>query len=262
MLELKILSLPSPSSAKVFSTHLLLAFNSSLSQFLPTFYEQLFPCESATSKFSLLAQTLSLVFFAIILFMISCRNWLQVSISPKFYKPPFRQKIITQTVSKASKKKLLKIDIWCQFHQLFTYVQLQRKSCSKSTPGVNFTNFLRTAFTLVDPKSIKNTVKSSVSFYAFGICEHKSCTENVDEIDTWFLRMILLSSFLIIKVVKKLALKSQRVGFSDAALNSFCQALTYLSWYHKIQVELKWFSSVHPVHLCMIKQNLHKTNLL
>jgi hypothetical protein len=41
--------------------------------------------------------------------------------------------------------------------------------------GVNFTNVLRTAFTLVDPKNIKNTVKSSSSFYAFGVCERKSC---------------------------------------------------------------------------------------
>ncbi len=36
--------------------------------------------------------------------------------------------------------------------------------------GVNFTNVLRTASTLVDSESVKNTVKSSVSFYAFGIC--------------------------------------------------------------------------------------------
>jgi len=35
---------------------------------------------------------------------------------------------------------------------------------------------------LVDHKSIKNTVKSSVYFYAFGICTRKSCTWNVDEI--------------------------------------------------------------------------------
>ncbi len=30
----------------------------------------------------------------------------------------------------------------------------------KLTPGFNFINVLRTAFTLVDPKSVKNTVKS------------------------------------------------------------------------------------------------------
>jgi len=35
---------------------------------------------------------------------------------------------------------------------------------------------LRTAFSLVDPKIVKNTVESSVSFYAFGIYERKSCT--------------------------------------------------------------------------------------
>jgi hypothetical protein len=44
------------------------------------------------------------------------------------------------------------------------------------SPGVNFSNVLRTAFALVDPKSVKNTDKSSVSFYAFGIYERKSCT--------------------------------------------------------------------------------------
>jgi len=51
------------------------------------------------------------------------------------------------------------------------------------TEGVNFINVLCTAFALVDPKSVKNTVKLSVSFYTFGIYERKSCTQNVDEID-------------------------------------------------------------------------------
>jgi len=32
------------------------------------------------------------------------------------------------------------------------------------TEGVNFTNVLRTAFTLVYPESVKNTVKSQVFF--------------------------------------------------------------------------------------------------
>jgi len=36
-----------------------------------------------------------------------------------------------------------------------------------SQSGVDFTNVLSTAFTLVDPESIKNTVKSSVPFCAF-----------------------------------------------------------------------------------------------
>ncbi len=37
----------------------------------------------------------------------------------------------------------------------------------KLTTGVKFTNVLHTAFTLVDPKSIKNTVMSSVFFLGF-----------------------------------------------------------------------------------------------
>ncbi len=47
---------------------------------------------------------------------------------------------------------------------------------SVGTEKKQCTNVLRTAFTLVDPKSVKYTVKLSVSFYAFGICERKSCT--------------------------------------------------------------------------------------
>ncbi len=43
-------------------------------------------------------------------------------------------------------------------------------------PGVNFTNVLRASFMLIDPKSVKNKVKSSVSFYAFRICARKSWT--------------------------------------------------------------------------------------
>jgi len=58
------------------------------------------------------------------------------------------------------------------------------------SPCVNFTNVLCAAFMLVVPKSVKNTVKSSVSFYAFGICTHKSCTQNVDEIEPMFPTML------------------------------------------------------------------------
>ncbi len=45
--------------------------------------------------------------------------------------------------------------------------------------------FLHTAFALVDPESVKITVKSSVSFYAFGINEHESCAKNADEIEPY-----------------------------------------------------------------------------
>ncbi len=57
-------------------------------------------------------------------------------------------------------------------------VKLQSKSLITKIlrPGVNFINILRTAFALLDPKSVKSTVKSPVSFYAFGIYECKSCT--------------------------------------------------------------------------------------
>ena len=52
----------------------------------------------------------------------------------------------------------------------------REKKRVRQRQGVNFINILRTAFVLVDPKNIRNTAKSSVSFYAFGIYERKSCT--------------------------------------------------------------------------------------
>ncbi len=55
----------------------------------------------------------------------------------------------------------------------------QKSTCKmlmKLTPIANFINVLRAAFALVDPESVKNTVKSSVSFNAFGIYERKSCS--------------------------------------------------------------------------------------
>jgi hypothetical protein len=39
-----------------------------------------------------------------------------------------------------------------------------------TSPGVNFINVIQAAITLVDPKSMKNTVKSLVSFLLLG-CE-------------------------------------------------------------------------------------------
>ncbi len=53
----------------------------------------------------------------------------------------------------------------------------------KLTTGVNFINVLHTFFAHVDSKLAKNTVKSALSFYAFGLCKHKSCMKNVDEIE-------------------------------------------------------------------------------
>jgi len=43
-------------------------------------------------------------------------------------------------------------------------------------PGLNFINVLHTAFTQADPECTKKTVKSAMSFDAFGTYERKSCT--------------------------------------------------------------------------------------
>ncbi len=50
-------------------------------------------------------------------------------------------------------------------------------------PSVNFTSILCAAFTLVDPESVKNTVRSSISFYDFRNCTCKSSTQNIDKIE-------------------------------------------------------------------------------
>ncbi len=71
------------------------------------------------------------------------------------------------------------------FKENIIFFRFQSNSIFLPAPGLNFINVLHIAFTLVDPKSIKNTVKSSVSFYSFGICGRKGCTQNVDEIQPW-----------------------------------------------------------------------------
>jgi len=43
------------------------------------------------------------------------------------------------------------------------------------------------SFYLPDPRKRNISVKSSVSFYAFWISMHKSCTKNIDEIDTTYI---------------------------------------------------------------------------
>jgi len=49
--------------------------------------------------------------------------------------------------------------------------------------GVNFTNVLRAAFTLKDPKSAKKTVKLSSFFALLGSALVKAARKHVDEID-------------------------------------------------------------------------------
>ncbi len=59
------------------------------------------------------------------------------------------------------------------------------------TLDVNFINILCTAITHVGPERAKKTVKSALSFYAFGFHEHNSCTGNVDEIESSFSQTFL-----------------------------------------------------------------------
>ncbi len=62
-----------------------------------------------------------------------------------------------------------------QIHNRFSLILILPTLKKGRDPGLNFINVLRTAFMLVDPKSVKNTVKSYLSFYAFWIYWRKSC---------------------------------------------------------------------------------------
>ncbi len=54
-------------------------------------------------------------------------------------------------------------------------------------PEVNFRNIICAAFMREDPMSAKKNSQAVSLFCAFGICERKSCTLNVGEIDPkWF----------------------------------------------------------------------------
>ncbi len=75
--------------------------------------------------------------------------------------------------------------------------------------GVIFTNVLHAAFMLVDPKSVKNTVKLSIFFTLLGSTSVKA----VDEIDTRYHKrksdccldcLFALLGFLLIKALRKL----------------------------------------------------------
>jgi len=84
--------------------------------------------------------------------------------------------------------KTISVGLRAAFKKLtFRTQSLMRK---QSWPGVNFTNVLRTAFTLIDPESVKRYCWLNCIFCALGIYERTSCTLNVDEIDpSWSMRM-------------------------------------------------------------------------
>ena len=99
------------------------------------------------------------------------------SISSTFYKQLLR----TQT-PKAQKKTVKSSSFFALLGS--ASAKVARRMLVKLTPGANFINVLQAAFTLTDPKSIKKLLDLTVFFCAFGICERKSCSQKVDEIDT------------------------------------------------------------------------------
>jgi len=80
--------------------------------------------------------------------------------------------------------RLFCTEFWCQSQNITRkscqkrrlYKQSTWKMLMKLTPGLNFINVLRTAFTLTDPESVKDTDDLTVFFYPLGIYVCKSCT--------------------------------------------------------------------------------------
>jgi len=64
---------------------------------------------------------------------------------------------------------------------------------TKLTTELNFINVLHTAFMSAEPKSVNRYWWLNCIFYAFGIYEHKSCSQNIDEINTRFLKVFPLN---------------------------------------------------------------------
>jgi len=52
--------------------------------------------------------------------------------------------------------------------------------------GLNFINILWAAITCADPKSAKKYCQAVNLFWIFSICTPKSCSENDDEIESWY----------------------------------------------------------------------------
>jgi hypothetical protein len=62
------------------------------------------------------------------------------------------------------------------------------------TPGVNFINILRAAFTHADPESVKFQLSRHYHFTLLGYTRIKDAKKNVNEIETWCRRTLRVES--------------------------------------------------------------------
>ncbi len=69
------------------------------------------------------------------------------------------------------------------FHQIVYKHNCKFRIVVQNTEHIRSQFHQQSAYSFCARRSQKNTVKSSVSFYAFGIYKHKSCTKNGDEIE-------------------------------------------------------------------------------
>jgi len=121
---------------------------------------------------------------------------------------------------------------------LWKLITIFRALCQKfhtvsSTAGVNIINILGAVFTQANPKSVKDTDDLTVFFYAFGICDRKSCLQNLDEIE---IGLCTLSSDEFIRISKFRITKTNfdcRIWSNSIFMNEFIQ-----NWPFKDQIWL------------------------
>ncbi len=95
----------------------------------------------------------------------------------------------------------------------------------------------------IDPESVKNSVKSSVSFYAFGIYECKSCTQNVDENESGFYIYLNQSLYQCIS--------DTSIYFKIYTCRQFHQLYKHLFF---IRMSFRqFFFQLHECYVCMEK---------
>jgi len=105
------------------------------------------------------------------------------SSSPGLTSPTFYKQLLHLKVTKVQKDSQV-VSLLCAFG-----ICAHKRMLMKLTPGVNFTNILRAAFALKDPKSTKRHWWLDCHFALLGSLPVKAFRKHVGEIEPWYLQL-------------------------------------------------------------------------